>query len=180
MVPATGGAPFLKRSRAVYRHAIRGSSIKRFPVLPPSCVPASSYLRCTIYSPPLRCSRLALLGLSFLRRCYHSTGRMRKVTIIRRLAEDPCLTMVLTLVRVKRHELILFYSWIRTRGTAQREYHPRTCCNEARHVSKGIISGLSSPGVLTDKGIINYARAIGLYVPVISTIAYRSGNCMVS
>ena len=33
----------------------------------------------------------------------------------------------------------------------------------AEHVLKVIISGESSPNVLTDDGIKNYARAIGLY-----------------
>ncbi|KAK7057309.1 hypothetical protein R3P38DRAFT_3303864 [Favolaschia claudopus] len=32
-----------------------------------------------------------------------------------------------------------------------------------------IISGLSSPSVLTDNGFLNFARAIGLYAPFIST-----------
>ncbi|KAG5716329.1 hypothetical protein E4T56_gene10709 [Termitomyces sp. T112] len=33
------------------------------------------------------------------------------------------------------------------------------------HIIQIIISGLSSPNVLTDDGIVNFARAIGLYVP---------------
>lgn len=43
-----------------------------------------------------------------------------------------------------------------------------------------IISGYSSSDVLTDDGIVNYARAIGLlaYIPLFYAISAYDSNCM--